>query len=55
MVSSEAWMGSGLSVTMAPESELFLGYMPMGPTLGRSGTDNKGTNGKLSNSVSDDG
>lgn len=39
MVSSEAWMGSGLSVTMAPESELFLGYMPFGPTLGRENTD----------------
>tara|TARA_R100000315_G_scaffold62510_1_gene44679 strand:+ start:17734 stop:20061 length:2328 start_codon:yes stop_codon:yes gene_type:complete len=39
MVSSEAWMGSGLSVTMAPESELFLGYGPCGPTLGRENTD----------------
>jgi len=38
MVSSEAWMGSGTSITMAPEADLFLGYMPYGPTLGRSGT-----------------
>ena len=39
MVSTEVWMGSGQSVTLAPESELFLGYMPYGPTLGRTGTD----------------
>jgi len=38
MVSNEVWMGSGQSVTMIPESELFLGYMPFGPTLGRTGT-----------------
>ena len=38
MVSTEVWMGSGQSVTLAPESELFLGYMPYGPTLGRTGT-----------------
>ena len=38
MVSNETWMGSGTSVTMAYESELFLGYMPYGPTLGRTGT-----------------
>tara|TARA_R110002110_G_scaffold14868_17_gene68179 strand:- start:5320 stop:7578 length:2259 start_codon:yes stop_codon:yes gene_type:complete len=38
MVSSEVWMGSGTSVTFVPESELFLGYMPYGPTLGRTGT-----------------
>jgi hypothetical protein len=38
MVSNEAWMGSGTSITMAPESELFLGYMPYGPTLGRANT-----------------
>lgn len=38
MVSTETWMGSGQSVTLAPESELFLGYMPYGPTLGRTGT-----------------
>ena len=38
MVSDEAWMGSGTSITMAPESELFLGYMPYGPTLGRANT-----------------
>jgi len=38
MVSTEVWMGSGQSVTLAPESELFLGYMPLGPTLGRTGT-----------------
>ncbi len=31
-------MGSGQSVTLAPESELFLGYMSYGPTLGRTGT-----------------
>ena len=38
MVSNEVWTGTGQSVTMAPESELFLGYMPYGPTLGRTGT-----------------
>ena len=38
MVSNETWMGSGTYVTLAPESELFLGYMPLGPTLGMSGT-----------------
>ena len=38
MVTTETWMGSGQSVTLAPESELFLGYMPLGPTLGRTGT-----------------
>jgi hypothetical protein len=38
MVSNETWMGSGTYVTLAPESELFLGYMPYGPTLGRTGT-----------------
>ena len=38
MVSNEVWTGTGQSVTMAPESELFLGYMPFGPTLGRTGT-----------------
>jgi len=38
MVSTEVWMGSGQSVTLAPESELFLGYMSFGPTLGRTGT-----------------
>ena len=38
MVSTEVWMGSGQSVTLAPESELFLGYMSLGPTLGRTGT-----------------
>ena len=38
MVSNEAWMGSGTTVTMAYESELFLGFMPHGPTLGRTGT-----------------
>ena len=38
MVTNETWMGSGTSITMAPESELFLGYMPYGPTLGRTGT-----------------
>ena len=35
MVTTETWMGSGQSVTLAPESELFLGFMPYGPTLGR--------------------
>ena len=34
-MSSDVWMGSGLTMTMAPESKLFLGYMPYGPTLGR--------------------
>ena len=38
MVSNETWMGSGTYVTLAPESELFLGYMPLGPTLGMSNT-----------------
>lgn len=38
MVSNEVWMGSGQSVTMIPESELFLGFMPFGPTLGKSGS-----------------
>jgi len=38
MTTNETWMGSGTSVTMAYESELFLGYMPYGPTLGRTGT-----------------
>ena len=38
MVSTETWMGSGQSVTLAPESELFLGYMPLGPTLGMANT-----------------
>jgi len=38
MVSNEVWTGTGQSVTMAPESELFLGYMPFGPTLGKTGT-----------------
>ena len=38
MVSSETWMGSGTYVTLAPESELFLGYMPLGPTLGMANT-----------------
>jgi hypothetical protein len=38
MVSNEVWTGTGQSVTMAPESELFLGYMPFGPTVGRTGT-----------------
>ena len=38
MVTTETWMGSGQSVTLAPESELFLGFMPLGPTLGREGT-----------------
>lgn len=38
MVSNETWMGAGTSITMAYESELFLGYMPYGPTLGRTGT-----------------
>ena len=39
MSTSEVWMGSGLTMTMAPESKLFLGYMPYGPTLGRTNTD----------------
>ena len=38
MVTTETWMGSGQSVTLAPESELFLGFMPYGPTLGRQKT-----------------
>jgi len=38
MVSTETWMGSGQSVTLAPESELFLGYMNLGPTLGMANT-----------------
>ena len=38
MVTTETWMGSGQSVTLAPESELFLGYMSYGPTLGRKNT-----------------
>lgn len=38
MVTTETWMGSGQSVTLAPESELFLGFMPYGPTLGRTNT-----------------
>jgi hypothetical protein len=38
MVTTETWMGSGQSVTLAPESELFLGFMPYGPTLGRTKT-----------------
>ena len=38
MVSNEAWMGSGTSITMAYESELFLGYMNPGPTMGLTGT-----------------
>ena len=38
MVSNEVWMGSGTSVTMAYESDLFLGYMNPGPTMGLTGT-----------------
>ena len=38
MVSTETWMGSGQSVTLAPESELFLGFMNLGPTLGMANT-----------------
>jgi len=38
MSTSEVWMGSGLTMTMAPEAKLFLGYMPYGPTLGRAST-----------------
>ena len=38
MSTSEVWMGSGLTMTMAPEAKLFLGYMPYGPTLGRENT-----------------
>tara|TARA_R100000734_G_scaffold19100_1_gene18092 strand:- start:14427 stop:16937 length:2511 start_codon:yes stop_codon:yes gene_type:complete len=38
MNNTETWMGSGQSVTLAPESELFLGYSPYGPTFGRYGT-----------------
>ena len=38
MVTTETWMGSGQSVTLAPESELFLGFMPLGPTLGMKNT-----------------
>jgi len=38
-MSSDVWMGSGLTMTMAPEAKLFLGYMPYGPTLGRVSSD----------------
>ena len=38
MSTAEVWMGSGVTMTMIPESKLFLGYMPFGPTLGRSDT-----------------
>lgn len=38
MTSNEVWMGSGTSVTMAYESDLFLGYMNPGPTMGLEGT-----------------
>jgi hypothetical protein len=38
MSTSEVWMGSGLTMTMAPEAKLFLGYMPYGPTLGKADT-----------------
>ena len=37
-MSSDVWMGSGLTMTMAPEAKLFLGYMPYGPTLGTANT-----------------
>ena len=39
MSTTEVWMGSGVTMTMAPESKLFLGYMPFGPTLGRINSD----------------
>ena len=38
MSTSEVWTGTGLTMTMIPESKLFLGYMPFGPTLGRDDT-----------------
>ena len=38
MSTAEVWMGSGVTMTMIPESKLFLGYMPFGPTLGRDDT-----------------
>ena len=38
MSTAEVWMGSGVTMTMIPESKLFLGYQPLGPSMGDENT-----------------